>query len=367
MASSTESSTESEASESGVSPHDTTANPQTTADKLYNAVGLDMWPEDPSVLADFGFHRFFSDQDKWSLLALYRELLVIGVPSKDLHQWRTQGSLVENIANVFAKQSPDTLGPQYCWFMRNKAFLDQRNSEGTAYRASIFKTVRQYLTPEDRAKRSSDLPRSKRECLKLYAVLSHGTHPSKDDEYWHKFGFCVCTTAKEQDQLATLYRRLIFGARYDESWQSLREDLPPTSNQSCTFAEFAAAYDDVSLAKLLRSKAVVKEPHEEAILAHLDGHFIERTLSLQRLATFLAMGEKESPPADMMNSLVHFGFGGSHSSNDLTTLKLMCRILLEKLDASTLYHVAMQGKFREFTSGEVAFGPFLAEMLELST
>lgn len=99
----------------------------TTADYLMRAVILDKFPDDPQTIEDFGFGRCETWVQKSHLLGLYKGLLIyINVSREELHRWRVEDTLKENIIRVFQTIPKRNRGGYFPWFLQN-THISERN------------------------------------------------------------------------------------------------------------------------------------------------------------------------------------------------------------------------------------------------
>jgi hypothetical protein len=94
----------------------------TADDLLYRDVDMDEFPANAALIVDFGFDRCTSKTERSNLLGIYQDLRMLCVSSKDVHQWRVEGSLVENIRRSFEDNVPrnKNRGEYYAWFSNNQ-------------------------------------------------------------------------------------------------------------------------------------------------------------------------------------------------------------------------------------------------------
>lgn len=158
------------------------------------------------------------------LFELYHELIKEkGITAKQLHQWREEGAVIENIKAIYEAMPLESRGEPYAWFLAHQSVLEQPTVTPDDINAV---TDRRNLTlwallglkesmpevPEDMVSsvvvESFDKPM--RTCWDLYSVLYEPCLPNPTSPHWIIFGFCACPTVEELRELADAYRRMLF-------------------------------------------------------------------------------------------------------------------------------------------------------------
>ena len=127
-------------------------------------------------------HCLYSIEDQSNLLGLYRGLMLLNVPAKELHTWQVQLFLVENTVRIFEMIPVKTRGRYYPWFLKNKSILDGLQTSQQAkvdMLSSYFDEAWLYLASEERAKKPGELsPEAKNECFLILAMATHAARPA---------------------------------------------------------------------------------------------------------------------------------------------------------------------------------------------
>ena len=305
-------------------------NSRISANKLYDAINDGELPRDLQTILDYGFDHFVSGMDQYRLLGVYQGLQALQISSRELHQWQAQGSLVANIVRTYERHPPHIRdGHHYPWFLDNKHLLDPTATQAHVLQTFFDQVIHHLGAPGDHGHHHQQqqqqqhqqpsfdlLPASKRESLLFYAEMSHGARPRAEAPWWLKLGFCVCHDADEEGQLAAMYRRLLFGDRFDGEGR-----IRVGARTTCTFAEFEGAYASSSsspagngrgssrssssnktMAQLLRSKGAFRSllPHEMEMAARLDGFFAKQDLAVWRLKAFLRIEDRPDVPPSVL-------------------------------------------------------------------
>ncbi|KIK15395.1 hypothetical protein PISMIDRAFT_16539 [Pisolithus microcarpus 441] len=165
--------------------------PLDTADYLVRACWTDSPDDlDDDTKEDFGFTKFTSAQDVYTLLRVYASLVCdMGVGSRELHKWEEEGTLAENIIAKCEVIPESSRGGYYPWFRQNLHIFNSRGGP-----PDFFMVARPYLDPADREKEPHQLvPEAKRQSFILYALLLNGYHPDpaieSEKDLYFEFGF----------------------------------------------------------------------------------------------------------------------------------------------------------------------------------
>ena len=236
--------------------------------------------------------------------------------------------------------------------VEEQASVDFAKTPEQIKREALFSKVITYLDPEDRSKDPFTLsPASKLDSIWFYAMMSHGETPAPYVPTWIQLGFCACSDRGEASKLAIMYRRLIFGHRFDEQWKIFVNGIAADPG-ACTFAEFEAAYAAGTLAALLRSKVDPRPRAEQAILTRLDRFFPTRNRPVWNFKAFLANTDEAKVPPHLLEASVLYGFTGSQTVQEKTDLKEFYKELLRKVDPLELEDARVQGRLVAFTKSK---------------
>lgn len=247
--------------------------PLTTADFLYENCVQDEIPDDPEVLADFGFNRCKTQSEVSHLLGVYIGLFkYLDVPSEHVDAWRRENTLLANITRCFQEVPESSRGSYYPWLLRNTHVLEQSAPDsagmpfGPGYGQRLVENATQYLEDEDKDKSFQQLePVSKKESFLLFAfALDNGSPNSAWDnaDIWYAFGFPVSvgssfdmsprTLRHAEGRLGSMYNSLKAGnhqhlKRYFESLGGPYYGPTGPDSPKCPFGEFWRAYDTFTL------------------------------------------------------------------------------------------------------------------------
>ncbi|KAK0615560.1 hypothetical protein B0T17DRAFT_497172 [Bombardia bombarda] len=247
--------------------------PITTADYLQDNAFEDLIPQDPQTREDYGFHRCRDRKEESHLFGLYQGLLKgFDVSSEKLHSWRTEGTLVENIVELYSGVSEAHRGKYYPWFLQHRYILEQQDDASIPaplsedeYIAERFADARQHLDPDDRDREISDLtPFGKQYCFMFFAMILGNTHfpPSATHlDIWFDLGFVVCPGTDDEEishherALGGIYHELLAGNKgRREYFQSLNAKYSgPADTPTCSFSAFWKAWEQGTLFDLFDS------------------------------------------------------------------------------------------------------------------
>ncbi|KAK4556835.1 hypothetical protein LTR86_005815 [Recurvomyces mirabilis] len=202
-----------------------------TADLLVLDCLSDRLPEDPDVMADFGFSRLITGEDHGSLLGLYIGLVhprLLRISSRALHRWRSSGTLVKNIRRKYEMRPLGRRGGYYPWFLRN-TWIFEDTAEGPcnnpkvlkehveAYIEAYIEAVRPHMPPVYRDRDVQDLDADLRRVILFYGLILADWHPIPDfPPMWMDFGFCTCGDEYSENRLGGLYKALLERCTLDE-------------------------------------------------------------------------------------------------------------------------------------------------------
>jgi hypothetical protein len=207
-----------------------------TAYKLCRAAFKNIFPEDEETLVDYGFNKTTDAREFQNLLGLYIGLFVhSNVDPKDVHRWRKNGILLQEIKRIYDAKTPSTRGGYYPWLLENQHILDP-NSTFDPLELHEKKTWAHIggdpnLPDADRVHTIKSWPEKKYQVWILYYSILSGFHPSPDQTSWVEFGFCTCRSELEESGLAFFYTDII-------------------KSNGCPFDEFVAAHTNTNIPSL---------------------------------------------------------------------------------------------------------------------
>jgi len=318
--------------------------PITTADYLGRAVALNLSPEDPQTLIDYGFARAWEPAKQANLLGLYIGLVErIHIKPTTIHKWRVEGRLVEEIKTTFEAIPPKSRGGYYPWFLENQYVLDDSNLDeselarmaedsvlGQQLQAWRFIGGSSSFTPQHVDEEVSSWPDEKRTCFLLYSILLARCHPSPGLNLgWVQFGFCVYDANSEME-LSLMYTKLI---------------------RSCTFDAFCAAYTSSSLFTLMKSKGLSVWHRSDELEHVLKGspYVFESVWHLKQMV----LRTDDDPP--MPSIAVDYGFMNCQNPGHSAKLKDVYRRVLDRPSAQPLelHKACIEGRLFEYVRGQV--------------
>jgi hypothetical protein len=220
--------------------------PIPTSYYLYRAALRDEFPQDEKTRQDYGFARTAIACEHSKLLGLYRGLFIyLEVNPGDVHRWRKNGTLIQEIKNAFDAWPPQNRGQYYPWFLQNQYLLDPNYNQPEDLSLPLFRSTWANIGEDptitsDHKVVIETWPIAKQDCFWMYHITLCGWHPSPDSPYWVSFGFCVCISEWEENRLGGMFKRIIIERR-------------------CPFAEFTAAYDSKTLFNLFQKYGLEAE------------------------------------------------------------------------------------------------------------
>ncbi|KAI6138605.1 hypothetical protein BKA82DRAFT_4234313 [Pisolithus tinctorius] len=305
--------------------------PLDTADYLVRACWTDWLGDlDEDTKEDFGFAKFTSVYDVQKLFGLYVGLTRMGVRTRELHKWQTEGTLAENITAKYEAIPERHRGGYYPWFRENLHIFNSRGGP-----PDFLAVARPYLDSADREKEPHQLvPEAKRKSFILYALLLNGYHPNPSiepdticKELYFEFGFVTGRGSEGEQVLPWVYRKLI---------------------PECTFTEFWTAFQSNNLVALMDTKGLGPErkqvQHFEAFMK-IKGN--EWCPTVWHLRLFV-----HSPNVDPPRYVtVDYGFFNCKTVEEKFSLKGVYKELLARVDPMELHAACIKGKLYDFVRG----------------
>ncbi|KAI6000935.1 hypothetical protein EDC04DRAFT_3074700 [Pisolithus marmoratus] len=303
--------------------------PLDTADYLIRACWTGLLDDvDGDTAVDFGFVKFASDHDLQKLFDLYVGLAHMGVRSRELHKWQTEGTLTKNIMAKYEAIPQRIRGTSYLWFIGN---LNIFNSQDV--HPDFLAVARPYLDPEDRNKMPHELvPEAKRKSFLLYSMLLNGYHPNPTlsgticKDLYFEFGFVTGRGFEGEDVLPWVYGCLI---------------------NICPFTLFWNAFKSQSLIALMDAKGLdsarKRVKHLDTFLKTKRNGYCPTVWHLRLFVYSLDV----DPPSDVA---VDYGFFNCRSVEEKFALKGIYKEILESpfVDPMELHAACIQGKLCDF-------------------
>jgi hypothetical protein len=190
------------------------------------------------------------------LLGLYQGIFVyMKIEPRDVHRWRKQGILTQEIRRLYEEIPPVNRGLYYPWFLQNQHLLDPswRPSEDPGL--VLMRQTWAFIGADPTVTSGHwDVVKTwtphKQNCFKLYHMSVHQWRPGPEDDAWIDFGFCVCPSAWDEQRLSRIYAEVIL-------------------HHKCPLEDFATAYDSRLLFKLLGRYGLEEEAKGIQYLDHI--------------------------------------------------------------------------------------------------
>ncbi|KAI6000933.1 hypothetical protein EDC04DRAFT_1069347 [Pisolithus marmoratus] len=307
--------------------------PLDTADYLVRACCTDYLDDlDEDTKEDFGFTKFASVYDVRRLFGLYVGLIHMGVGSRELHKWQTEGTLIENITAKYEAIPERKRGGYYPWFCKNLHVFNSGDGP-----PDFLAIARPYLDPVDREKEPHQLvPEAKRKSFLLYAMLLNGYHPNPSiqfdtisKELYFEFGFVTGCGSEGEQVLPWVYKSLI---------------------PKCSFTDFWTAFQSNNVVALMDAKGLGpmrrKVQHLEAFMKIGRNHWCP---TVWHLRLFVNSADVDPP----RHVTVDYGFFNCKTVEEKFSLKGVFKELLESssVDPMELHAACIKGKLYDFVRG----------------
>jgi hypothetical protein len=338
----------------------------TSADCLYVACMKDeMFRDDGEVEDHFRFNRFLRGYQKTNLLGLYQGVFKYHEASpREVHRWRIEGTLVENIIQLFESWPEPSRGCYYPWWKDNLHIFNRTPEVvDSCHGAELLEYPMSQLDPADRDKEIKDLePEAKREAFSFFAMIVNHWVPPPETSVWYSFGFCTCRNAilpegqfiqyHSESALAGLYRSLL-GTVPDKSMERHFGHIycQIMDKPRCSFTEFWKAYDRESLPSLFRKYGLEREmkqvtPHfAEFISSRFVHPSVWRLINHLAALTEVEQDQEISPPI-----MADYGFMFCRSTRQKNALLKAYKKVLLVADPLDLHQACICGQLWNFCS-----------------
>jgi hypothetical protein len=272
------------------------------------------------------------------LLGLYQGLFkYFDIKPGEVHRWKRDGILIQEIKRVFEQNPPSNRGLYYPWFLEHQDLLDPSVESSTKAgedfaREAVTRawrhmggrqlsndTIMSHVKIEKAA-----WPAHKRDCFDLYTLTLSNWYPSPSSEMWLQFGFCTTNHQYEEMQLGNAYGAL---------------------HKRCSFEEFCQAHESHSLVQLFNSKNVPLERFGRILADFLsDGP----NKSVWFLKQFVLADESDGVPERSVGA--DYGFYNCRNEEEMLQLKEIYKKLFEEGngDPVKLHEACLQGKIYDY-------------------
>lgn len=312
-----------------------------TAYHLAKAVYDDLLPTDPQTNKEWGLDKAASidPSGPFKIFGLYVDLIKIcDVKPQQLHKWRVQGTLIQEIKAIYEATPLHARGGYYPWFLEHQEVLENPMVSASEWKSMAEAMKRRaWVALGNSATASStaidefvqSLSKEQIDCFVLYAMLQSSGHPGPDTDLYVPFGFCTCPALYDEIQLAGAYQALFAAS---------------------TFDEVCEAYSAGTLFRLFQTKNVSMGRVRCDLLADaLEGRPSSHK-SVWTLKKFVASGGNGSP-----SLAVTFDYGFINSAGNVETRKQLLGLYkayfeLSRANPLELHAACVEGRlFRFFT------------------
>jgi hypothetical protein len=324
-----------------------------------------MFLDDGEVEDHFRFNRFPRGCQKTNLFGLYQGIFkYLEASPREVHRWRIEGTLVENIIQLFESWPERSRGSYYPWWKDNLHIFNGTTEVADSCRAAeLMEYPRSQLDPADRDKEIKDLePETKREAFSFFAMIVNQWVPPPEIPVWYSFGFCTCRNAvlpegqsiwyHSESTLAGLYQSLL-GVVPDKSIEQhfghIYHRIIPKPR--CSFTEFWQAYDEDNLPSLFRKYGLEREMKQ--VTPHFAEFISTRFMhpSVWRLMSHLAaLTEGEKDQEITPSVMADYGFMFCRSTRQKNALLKAYKKVLLLADPLDLHQACIRGQLWSFCS-----------------
>ena len=306
-----------------------------SADYLVLDCFADEYPQEPSVLEDFGFHHFHDFKSRSNILGLFIGLVChLDVGDRQLHRWQIAGTLKKNIIAKFSILPQGSRGGYFPWFLEHDWIFEPAKTTTKHDQVSAWaKSANHILDEEDRARPLSQLqPEAKLDAFLFYSALLQGWSPAPGMPTWICLGFCTRRNQWAENQLAGMYQQLIAKCSFHEFWEAMGA------------SEMLRLLDKYDLTKVYREfrnfevlmKSIIRRP------------------SVWDLKEFCQMDE----PNPIKAVIVDYGFMYCKDAGDRRDLKRAYQTFFERGgDEMELHDACLKGSIYEYLRGKQPLEP----------
>ncbi|KAJ7260486.1 hypothetical protein B0H12DRAFT_1107563 [Mycena haematopus] len=317
--------------------------PITSADHLNAAVHRRKLPDDLDILSDYGFTRVDEAGGK-ILLDVYRILFEEGVRSRDLHQWKNSGTLLEEVEKVLRRLEQWKTSRVLGWFEGHRYAFDPTMPVHKHDEEDIFERIKaaqvqlwnkvgdfpSHNHDEICSNINNRWPREKG-IFFLFRSMLGICHPAPEFDSWVSLGFCACQDESEEGFLGFTYQMLA---------------------NRCSYDEFFTAYTNSNLIQLLDGRELrgrrIIHPYLEDVLAGSPAA-IKSVWFLKQHVQCSGSGRPALPPSVE----VDYGFMNCTSDSEYQDLKILYKSIFEKRHANPLqlHEACVSGSLYEYVLG----------------
>ncbi|KAI0338171.1 hypothetical protein BDW22DRAFT_1402300 [Trametopsis cervina] len=325
--------------------------PINTAYHLTRAVYDDLLPTDTLTLQEWGLAKaaLVSDRGCFMLFGLYAGLIKSGsVKPQQLHKWRIQGTLIQEIKASYEAMPVNSRGEYYPWFLEHQFILEdptptidesQRHADAMVRRAwtSIGKSANASM--EDIRKFMETMPSAQRACFVFYGMILESSHPGPDSDIWIRLAFCTCSSQYGEMRLSEAYRKLM---------------------NTCTFEMFCESYAQGDLFSMLNkytpSSNTFDDPNDDFLsrefLADVLGGMPHRNKSVWDLKQHIFSGNPDLP---ILPVTADYGFMNCKNAEETQKLLEAYKRFFDLRHANTLnlHRACVEGRLHSFLRNDM--------------
>ncbi|KAF8144349.1 hypothetical protein K438DRAFT_1874218 [Mycena galopus ATCC 62051] len=319
--------------------------PITSADHLRAAVHRRKLPEDLDILSDYGFTRVNEVGGK-ILLNVYQIIFEDGVRSRDIHQWKTSGHLLQEVEKVLRRLENWKTYPVLPWFEEHRYAFDQDAAVDRPGTESDDQIGRIMEAQVELWNKVGDFPSQNWEEIRstinnewsddratffLFRSMLGIYHPGPDLHFWVNFGFSACHDEAEESFLALTYQ--ILAGR-------------------CSYNEFSTAYCNSTLIQLIDDKGLrgrrLTHPYLEDVLSGSPTVF-KSAWPLKQYVQLPGKVQSDITPSVQ----VDYGFMNCTSDSEYQDLKDLYKNIFERPHANPLqlHEACISGSLYEYVLG----------------
>ncbi|KAF8130951.1 hypothetical protein K438DRAFT_1885890 [Mycena galopus ATCC 62051] len=312
--------------------------PIASADHLRAAVHRRKLPEDLDILSDYGFTRVNEVGGK-ILLDVYQIIFEDGVRSRDIHQWKTSGHLLQEVEKVLRRLENWKTHRVLPWFEGHHYAFDQDaavDRPGTELEDQLGRVKAAQVELWNQV---GDFPSQNRE--EIHSTITNNWSKDKatffffrslpDLDFWVHFGFSACHDEAEEGFLDLTYQ--ILAGR-------------------CSYDEFCTAYCNSTLIQLMDAKELrgrrIVHPYLEDVLSGSPVVFKSVWFLKQHVQL------PSSVQSDIIPSVrVDYGFMNCTSDSEYQDLKNLYKSIFERRHANPLqlHEACISGSLYEYVLG----------------
>ncbi|KAL1945707.1 hypothetical protein VTO73DRAFT_1709 [Trametes versicolor] len=258
------------------------------------------------------------------LCGLYRGLFVhLDIAPQDVHKWRREGRLVQEIKDAFERIPPQNRGAYFPWFLEHQSVLDNDAPDDDLFMGHIAAIIRAAWI-----KTGGSPSDSLNACHIFYRAFANNAYPNPIEEQWLKFGFVDTLNNEQEANLGVAYRALL---------------------NVCTFEELCTAYEESSISALFERYRLQCTQHFRDVMAGTP-HVNKSVWDLKQYVDKLNAGAGAYSTTPVRSAAADYEYINCKTHADRERLDAAYKRYFAhpQTDPIALHHACIQGKLLQY-------------------